>query len=68
MLHGFRKYSHMRQRYFLDSTCDMDMMNKQQRYATLAFYILHYALVLRFGKVCEKEREKNEKNATASRF
>ena len=36
MRQGFKKYSDMRQAYFLNLTCDM-AMNKRQRHATLAF-------------------------------
>ena len=36
MRHHFKKYSDMRQGYFLNLRCDMGI-NKGQRYATLAF-------------------------------
>ena len=38
MGHSFQKDSDMARGYFLDSTCDMGLIiNKRQRYATLAF-------------------------------
>ena len=36
MRQGFKKYSDMRQAYFLNLTCDM-AINKRQRHATLPF-------------------------------
>ena len=36
MRQGFKKYSDMRQGYFLNLTCDM-AINKRQRHATLEF-------------------------------
>ena len=36
MRQGFKKYSDMRQAYFLNSTCDM-AINRRQRHTTLAF-------------------------------